>query len=370
MYTKGQDIQRANRIARASGPARWAAVDPSVLAPLPAYGTRLRGIGFAEGDCPSRFVVEQLDDLARAGGTYLLRLLASDTLCCVVERLTHIAGGVGEGLGHLARGLVAQVADPPMRFVEHRMLAALQPLIAPRMLSACRLALADAGKLFVTVLHRRLGRASTDENDLLPIGGSNQRVHAQVYPDDRLLWARDLRNFTDQAHHAIGEPHLHEPPRQRDGIRQADAQRPAEPVGQNQPPIADTRILIGVDDIVIATQPPRVARLLMTVRAQLATGVYRLAELPDELLRALGRQAGIAPFSLAFPTQLAGPLPPQLAHTVMPYHQIIPETCSLFAAGAEGGPLGCRAWRPRMFYCAVAHVRSVPDRRIVVKRSA
>ena len=58
MSAERQDIDRAHRVTRASGPARWAAVDPAVLAPLPAYGTRLRGIGFAEGDRPSRLVVE------------------------------------------------------------------------------------------------------------------------------------------------------------------------------------------------------------------------------------------------------------------------------------------------------------------------
>jgi hypothetical protein len=45
-----------------------------VLAPLPAHWTGLREIAFAEGDCPNRLVVEQMDELAGIGGTDLLRL--------------------------------------------------------------------------------------------------------------------------------------------------------------------------------------------------------------------------------------------------------------------------------------------------------
>ncbi len=102
MSTERQDIDRAHRIARASGPAVRATVYPAVLAPLPAYRACLRGIGFAEGERPSRLVVEQLDDLAGTGRTHLLRLLAPDALGGVIEWLTHVAGGVREGLGHLA----------------------------------------------------------------------------------------------------------------------------------------------------------------------------------------------------------------------------------------------------------------------------
>ena len=44
MLTEAQDIHRAYRVTRAGGPTVGTAVDPAVLAPLPAYGTRLRGM--------------------------------------------------------------------------------------------------------------------------------------------------------------------------------------------------------------------------------------------------------------------------------------------------------------------------------------
>ena len=124
----------------ASGPARGATVDPAVLAPLPAYGTRLRGIGFAEGDRPSRLVVELLDEFAGTGGTHLLRLYPSRALGGGIERLAHIAGRARERLRHLACRFVAEIADASLRLAEHLVLAALQPRVAARMLDAGRLA--------------------------------------------------------------------------------------------------------------------------------------------------------------------------------------------------------------------------------------
>jgi hypothetical protein len=48
MLTETQDIQRAYCVTRACGPTVRAPVYPAVLAPLPAYGTRLRGIALIE----------------------------------------------------------------------------------------------------------------------------------------------------------------------------------------------------------------------------------------------------------------------------------------------------------------------------------
>ena len=52
MLTETQNIQRAYCVTRACGPTVRATVYPAVLAPLPAYGTRLRGITLI--DCKSQ----------------------------------------------------------------------------------------------------------------------------------------------------------------------------------------------------------------------------------------------------------------------------------------------------------------------------
>ncbi len=52
MLTETQDIQRAYCVTRACGPGARATVYPAVLAPLPAYGTRMRGIALI--DCKSQ----------------------------------------------------------------------------------------------------------------------------------------------------------------------------------------------------------------------------------------------------------------------------------------------------------------------------
>lgn len=72
MLTETQDIQRAYCVTRACGPTVRATVYPAVLAPLPAYGTRLRGIALIDGDHASGLVIKLLNDLAGADGAHLL----------------------------------------------------------------------------------------------------------------------------------------------------------------------------------------------------------------------------------------------------------------------------------------------------------
>jgi hypothetical protein len=370
MLTEAQDIHRADGVARAGGPALGAAIYTAVLAPLPAYGTRLRGKGFAEGDGPNRFVGELADDLAGTGATHLLGLHAPDELGGVVKWLAHVAGGVRKGLGYLACGLVAQVADAPLGLVEHTALAPLQPLVAAQTVGLACLRLLDSGELLIAVLHRGLGGASTDENDLRAVGGRDEGVHPQVYPDDSLLVARLIRHFADHAHHAIGQADLHDAPWQRDRFWQADTQRPALAMWQHEPPVTDTRILIGVHHVVIAAQAPGIARLRVAVLPQLAARVHRLRELADDLLGRLRRETWIALFRPALPARLAGPRPIEAADAVMPPYEIIPQPRRFLAAGRKGCPFGCGAWCPRNFYRAIAHRPNVPNRRASVKRGA
>ncbi len=53
------------------------------------------------------------------------------------------------------------------------------------------------GELFVAVLDRGLGGASTDEDNLHPVGGGDQGVHPQVYADDGLLRTRGVWYLAD-----------------------------------------------------------------------------------------------------------------------------------------------------------------------------
>jgi len=304
MVTERQDIDRAHSITWASGPAVGALVYPAVLASLPAYRAGLRGIGFAEGDGLSRLVIKLLDELACTCGTHLLRLLAPDALSRIVERLANVTCRAWEGLDNLPRGFVAQVTDAPLGLIEHAVLAPLQPLVAARMLRAGRLGLLQAGQLFIAVLDGGLGRAPTDENDVLPVGRSDQGIHAQVYANDGLLRAWPIGHLANQTHRAIGEARLHEPSGQRDGLGQANAQRPAHTMRQHQLAIADTRVLVGVDHIPIAPQLPRIARLRLAVLAQGAARIHRLTELADE---SVGRIAPTGQDSAPWPRAASAP---------------------------------------------------------------
>jgi len=203
MDAKGQDIDGAYRVPWASGFTTRAAINPAVSAPLPAYGTRLRGIGFVDSDGSSRLVIKLLDNLSRASGAYLLRLHSTNALGGVVERLTDVAGRARKCLSYLPCRLMAQIADTSLRLIQHPVFAALQPLVAPRTLYLACLGLLETSKLLITVLNCRLGRASADEENLAPIGGGYERVHAQVHTDHGLLGPRLVRYFADEAHDSV-----------------------------------------------------------------------------------------------------------------------------------------------------------------------
>src|SRR5262249_34681083 len=158
------------------------------------------------------------------------------------EWLADIAGGVGERLHHPLRRLVAQVADAPRGLAQHGVLAPLQSLMAARPLLFARERSLKTCELFVAVLDGRLGRASADENSFLSVSRSDERVHAQVDADYRLLRAWRVWRLTDQAHDAIGQADLDRSPWYGDGVRKPDTQRSALAVGQNQPAVADAGI--------------------------------------------------------------------------------------------------------------------------------
>ena len=140
-------VHRADRVARASGPAVGAAVDPAVRAPLPAYGTRLRGIGFAAGDRPSRRVVELLDDL-RVQAVLTCWACPRRTLGGVIEWLAPIARRARERHRHGVRGLLADIAPLALRLVKYPICAALQARRGRACLT-CGMGLLEAASVLV-----------------------------------------------------------------------------------------------------------------------------------------------------------------------------------------------------------------------------
>ncbi len=123
MVTAGQDLHCAHRITGAGGAPVRTAGDPAVVAPLPADGTRLRGIGFVDGSRASRLVRQLLDELARAGRAgragraELLGVHPCGALGRLIARLADVAGGTGERRSDGLGGLVRRVASRTCRLV-------------------------------------------------------------------------------------------------------------------------------------------------------------------------------------------------------------------------------------------------------------
>ncbi len=284
MYTKGKDIDGTNGVARTSGPTLSALVYPTVLAPPPAYGTRLRAVRFIKDDGTHRLVSKLVDELACAGSAHLLGLHSPGALGGVVERFPDIACGTWECLSYLTRCLVAQIADAPPGSIQQLVFAALQSLVAARSLFLARLQLLDARELLVAVLDGRLGRAPTYEDDFLSISGGDEGIHPQVHANHRLLRALLVGDLTDEAHHAIGQPDYHEASRDCHGAGETDAHCPTLSVRQDEAPVTNASVLVGVDHIAIVMQTPRITRFCLSILAQLSTRLHGFAELADDLL--------------------------------------------------------------------------------------
>jgi hypothetical protein len=366
MNTNGQDIDRTHDVTWSYRSALGAVVYPAVFAPLPAYGTRLRAICLVYGDRPSSLIIKLLDDLTRAGSADLLCLHAPDTLRGLVEGLTYIAGGTWKRLRNGVRGLMGGISYLVLRFAEYPILAALQPFPASRTLAG--LCLLDAGQRLVTPLNDRFQAASTHQEHFGAIGRGNERIHAQVHADRRLLWAQHVGYFIDQPYDAERQPNLHQPTRQGNGLRQVQTQRATRAMWQEQLPTTNTSILIGVHYVVIARFAPGIACLSLSVLAQLTARLDCLTELTDELLSRLRRDARVPPYGPPLPAHLGGLLPALTANALVTDDQVTPQPCSLFAAGGEGSPFPCDVWAPRDFYRAIAHTQNMANACSIVKR--
>src|SRR5262249_27334725 len=152
-----------------------AAIDSAMLRPLSAYGARLRRVCFIDLDTGRQFVVQQMDQLAIAGGRDGLSLLPPHLPAGIVERLAHVSFGVGKGLGMLPSRLVAEIADLVPRLVQGAILAPLEPLVPARALGLLGLPGDDFGEPLVPLLDRRLDLPAADQDRLGAIGGRDHR---------------------------------------------------------------------------------------------------------------------------------------------------------------------------------------------------
>ena len=178
--------------------ARWTTIDPALFAPTSrTQGVTPRGIGFIERDRPSHLIVELVDEFARAGHTYLLRLHPARTLRGVVvwlsarsrwrpaKRLSPLPGRLWQQIAY-ASPFGPRPASPSSR-------AALQPFMATRAFDLGSLRLLKSGKLLVAILYGGLCGPSADEYDALSIRGGEQRIHSEVHPRSRVDWGLPAR---------------------------------------------------------------------------------------------------------------------------------------------------------------------------------
>src|SRR5574341_405900 len=97
MASNSQNIHAADHIAWGRLPTRPTVIEAPVLVPFPAYGTRLRGIGFVHLDRATGFIIQLGNQAGITRATDLLSLVASQVLCGIVKGLPHIARGAREG---------------------------------------------------------------------------------------------------------------------------------------------------------------------------------------------------------------------------------------------------------------------------------
>jgi hypothetical protein len=214
-----------------------------MLRPCTAYRTGLRRIEFVHLNTGGKLVVEQGDNLAVAGRRDRLRLLASHFLRCVVEWLSDIRFRVGEGIGDLARGFVAQIADLVPGGSQYPILTPLQLLIATRALRLVGLLRRDFSQLLIAKLHSGLDLTTTDQDGLLTIGSGYDGIDPKVNADNWTASMRFVGNLTDDFDAAIVQPDFNQSAWQRDACGYADGQFPRTATGKRQLTIADLRAL-------------------------------------------------------------------------------------------------------------------------------
>lgn len=358
MTANTQDVCTADHVPGRYSSALATTIDPLTLVPLPAYGTRLRGVVFIFLDCATGLVVELCNHLCIAGATDSLRLPSPNLLSGIVKRLAHMTGCTGECFGHFAGRLVRQVSYPVGSLVQQLGFAPLQLAPPARACSLPTLRLLDAGEILVAPLEGRLDSPSADQDSCFPIGRCDQGVDAQVHTDHGLLRARFIRYLTDKQDLPHAQAGFHQASGQV--YRNGDAQFAGAAVGQNQLAISNNSTLVGVDNVSELWFLPGILRFWMAVLAQLTSGVDRFAELPDDLLHGLRMQVRVLTLRPLFPTLLARPLPVKPADAVMPFDQIAPQPSRFLASQTEGTPFALRLRHPVHAYSSVSHIDILP----------
>lgn len=332
-------------------------INPSALLPTPAYGTRLRAIGFWHDHCARTFVVKLIDDLRVACRTYLLCLDAANLLRRLIERLTDNHFSIRKLFLHQGRRFMRQIIDSIARLSQHLGLASLKLFPSARTFQHLRLPLLNRSQVLVAPLNRRLSLASADEQRLLPIRGGNKRVDAEINPNRNFHHLRLISHFAGEENMAHAQSNFHQSTWKFNAAWNLDEQLAAHSVRQGVATIGlNSHRLIRIDDIPVFNQPPRIAGFRVAIFSQLACGVHRLAKLANDLLNRLRVQARITTFSPPLPATFAGPLHLTAANTSMAKHYIIPQTRRFSTRRRERLPLSLSSWHPTDFDGLIGHV--------------
>ncbi len=362
-----QDVRGSHNVTRGDY-ATLTAIYPSLLASPPAYGTRLRAVRLINFNGSSRLVVEKPDDLGITRLTYLLSLLSTNALRCIIERPSSVALCVGEGIGNLARGLVHDVVEAMAVLRQYLGFATLQAPPPTRTLRHAGLLGANTSQELVSKTNNRLSRTPTDKDSLLTIAGRDQRIDTEVNSDGSLHSLNFIVNFADDQDAPKAQTGFDQTARKLN--RNPYAQLTTLATGQCQDAVFEPSRLIGVDDIAILGLAPRVAHMGLALFAQPLDGLNGLTKLSDNLLNRLRVQPRILAFGPLLPAFLGGPSPVGRSDSVMSLNQVPPEPSSLLARGCEHLPLGLVTRHPGNLYRTITHTSSVAFDMLKVKGAA
>ena len=303
------------------------------------------------------FIIQLGNQFGIAGAADLLGLPPSELLCRIVKRFADITGGARKPVNDLARGFMGDVPNTAMRLGEHLRFASLQPLPLPRAFGLGTLGLLAIRQSFVAVLHGGFRGSPTDQDGLLPIRGSKQRIDAKVHTNDGLLWHGYVINLADESDSRHAESHFHQASWHSD--RDDNAEPATRAVGQQQVSIAEARILVRIHHVAISGLLPGIPRFLMAVLAELACAVHCLAKLAKDLLGTLGTEPWVPAFRPARQAFFAGPLQPPATYPVVAFHQITPQASGFLARSGKCAPFGGGVRHPMYFYRAITHAMSI-----------
>ena len=344
MHSLRPDIDATDKISWRDKSTLRAAVRPLMFASLPTNGTGLRGIRFIDLNCAGQLIAKLRNHPRIGGRRNRLRLLASQVLRRIIERLSDIRLGVREFIGNLARRLMNLITHTISRFRQHFRLAFLQLPPAARALRFLRLQPADSPEFLVAIAEIRFQRAPADRDNLLPIGGGNQSIDAQIHADRwPQCFSRWIGAFEDQQNFVPAQADLHQSP-WLFHLGQLDVQSSGFSVRQKKKSVTDSGSLIGVGKVSMVVLSPWIFGICKAVLAQSAGGFNRFEEFTDDLLHSLAMEIGVATFAPFLPSAFSGPLPVGATNAEMAIEEIIPEARRLFPGLLIDVPLPGTRW--------------------------